>query len=1061
MKALLGIFCIPTVLLAQAGFHRFEQITIDHGLSQGTVTCILQGKKGFMWLGTQDGLNMYDGYKFTLFKKNIRNANSLSDNIIRCLFEDAEGALWVGTEYGLNKFDKTTMSFQRFLHNPESMNSLSSNVISSISVDKKGTVWVGTIGGGLNSIVFSSRDKSHSTVTRYLHDESDSASIPDNQVNVIFEDRAGRLWLGTEHAGLVQFDAATQRFIPYAMKQPGRLKQDITVNCIREDKSGTLWIGVNTDGLYSFNRSTGKIQHHPVNPNSNRQSGGIDIVAIAEESPDILWLATRASGLIKYSKSSGEFLTYRQDDNEPNSLSYNSLLSVYLDRSSLLWIGTNGAGINTLYTQAKVFKLYQHQVNNVNSLRHNSVRAIYEDNEGYLWVGTYGGLDKIDRRTGVYKHFSSSGTGQATLFDDVVYCIIEDPASKGNILWIGTEGDGLYRMDCLSERVRKFNLDDEHESGNGFDKVYSLCMGNKNDLWVGTRDGLVRLDKIRGTVKRYTQQQYNINSLSFNHVTSILMDRSGVLWVGTYGGGLNRFYPETETFQHYINDESNPSSISNNRVKCLFEDQSGNFWIGTDGGGLNKFDRARGTFTHYEGKNFLPSDVVYGILEDEKQHIWMSTNNGLAKFNPATGIWRTYSIVDGLQSNEFNSGACYRSMHGEMFFGGVRGFNAFFPENVSDNSYMPPIVITELQIFNKTVGIGEEINGRVILQQRISDTKELTLSYAENVFSFEFVALNYINPSKNLYAYLLEGFDNTWTFSDASKRFATYTNLDPGTYVFKVRGSNNDGIWNNEGAAITITVTPAFWKTPTFYSLAGLSVLALVGMVYYFRVSRLEREKEMQQKLSQMLIEQQEQERKRIAQELHDGLGQNVLIMKTNAQLALRALGDAESLKERLDEIASIADDTMQLSREIAYNLRPLHLDRLGLTETLETQMESAAKASSMTLDYDIDFIDGAISRDNEINVYRIIQESLNNILKHSSATAASVKVRKTDTGIVLTIQDNGKGFDIHHTLHVRGLGLVGIEERARILEAKLTIFSEVGKGTRISLFIPLQKESA
>ena len=528
-------------------------------------------------------------------------------------------------------------------------------------------------------------------------------------------------------------------------------------------------------------------------------------------------------------------------------MSHNNVKAIYQDRTWGLWIGTFGDGLNKLDTQTKNFGHTKSEPRNSNSLSNNYVRSIYEDKSGVLWIGTdYGGLNKFDRKNNRFTHYRHDPANPQSLSHDGAFAIHED---QSGTLWIGTDF-GLNKFNPETETFTHYKHEPDNPSSLSSDHIIVIYEDRSGVLWVGTNvKGLNKFNRDSETFTHYTSQPNNPKSLSHNGVRSIYEDRSGVLWIGTDGSGLNQFDPETETFTHYKNDPYNPNSLSNNVVFSIHEDRLGLLWIGTLAG-LNRFDRVNDTFTHYTEKNGLPNDVVYGILEDDNGDLWLSTNRGLSKLvlsaaeglDPRSGSFKNYDVNDGVQGDEFNSGAYYKSRSGEMFFGGINGFNSFYPDRIKDNPYVPQIVITDFQIFNKSVPIGtyEDAHSRKSpLQKHISATKEIALSYKENVFSFEFAALHYAAQENNQYAYMMEGFDKAWIYA-GNERKATYTNLDPGEYVFRVKGSNNDGVWNEEGTTIGIVITPPFWQIWWFRASLIFSVLMSAFIWHKRRLKKLE-----------------------------------------------------------------------------------------------------------------------------------------------------------------------------------------------------------------------------
>ncbi len=760
-----------------------------------------------MWFGTQDGLNKYDGYTFTVYKHDPFDSTSISDNYIKCIFEDQSGVLWIGTENGgFNRFNRGTETFENFRHDPDNANSLANNHVWDIVEDNNGNLWIGTWGAGL--VKFDIQNK------QFTHFRYNLNSLIDNRIRCLYYDKAGYIWIGTENGGLNRYHPKTKTFEHFQHDSNDlSSKTHNRVQVIWEDASGNLWIGTQL-GLNLFDRETEIFTHFPLTLDWE----WTEVTSIEEDEAGNLWIGASDRGICRFDPKTNSFQYFQNVPHDPSSLVPSGILSMVKDRTNLVWAGTNGGGIEH-FNLVQKFKYYTHISNDPNSLSDSSIRSVYETRDSVLWVGSYGGLDKFDRRSNTSAHYVFEPNNPNSLKNNNVYSIIEDIDGS---LWVGTEGGGLHHFDPQSEIFIQYlsNPNDANSLPGNF--IFHLFLGEDSDLWIGTDAGLTQLtpeNKQKGHFINFS------SSLGGATVNSIIEDQQGSIWIGTATSGLSRFDRDTETFSHYKHDALNPNSLSSDRIKCIYQDQSGNLWIGTSGGGLNRFDFNRQTFKHYTEKDGLPNDVVYGILEDDYKNIWLSTNRGLSKFNPTEETFRNYDVHDGLQSNEFNTGAYYKSWTGEMFFGGINGFNAFFPDQVQDDALTPPIVLTDFLILNESVPLGTWKEGRSILHNHITETKELTLSYKDNIFSFMFSALSFSAPGKNQYAYKMEGLDHEWIYTDATKRFATYTHLPAGDYTFKVKGTNHDGTWNETGVSLPIKITPQIWKTWWAYFLYFLSMV--------------------------------------------------------------------------------------------------------------------------------------------------------------------------------------------------------------------------------------------
>jgi PAS domain S-box-containing protein len=827
----MGILFMSPGLSARDNAINFLNISIKEGLSQGSILAILQDRKGFLWFGTEVGLNKYDGYKFTIYKPSSDDPNSLSDNTVWSIFEDSRGVLWVGTLGGLNRYDRDKDNFTRYQNNPSDPQSLSNNAVYAIYEDRaRRQLWVGTEGGGLNAL-----DRKTGKFMRFVHESRKPQKPGHDAIYAIYEDKSELLWLAT-YGGLHALDPKTGRLTRYVHdpRDPLSLSHD-HLRTIYEDRAGTLWVGTEGGGLNAFDRKTGKFTrylHDDSNPDSLSNN---NVYTIFQDRSDSLWIGTN-EGLNKFDFEKKNFTVIRNDPANIKSLSYDYVTSIYEDRTGVLWIGTRGKGVNKYVPDKRKFNLYESIPHNPNSLVSNYVRAIAEDGSGNLWIGTENrGLDYFERKNDRFTHYRHEPGNRNSPSSNFVYALQIDGIGA---VWIGTLGGGLDKYDPKTRAFAHFLNDPEDPGSLSHNSIRSLRTDHLGALWVGTEGGgLNKFISEKNKFIRYRHDPSDPESLSHDIVRLLFEDRSGILWVGTFGGGLNRFDRDRGKFNRFRHDPANPNSLCNDFIMSMNEDSAGDLWIGTLGG-INKFDRKTGTFICFTEKDGLSNNAIYGILVDEADNIWISSNRGLSKLNPRTGKIKNYDDSDGLQSNEFNGGSYYKTRGGEMFFGGTNGLNSFFPESIQDNPFIPTVVITDFQIFNKTVPIGKKLNGKVVLERSISETFDLALSYQDRLISFEFAALHYAAPEKNGYAYIMEGLEKEWNYVK-DRRFVSYTNLRPGQYTFRVKASNNDGVWNENGVALRIRIVPPGWQTRWFQGLAAILVLLLVGAVYRLRTRNI------------------------------------------------------------------------------------------------------------------------------------------------------------------------------------------------------------------------------
>jgi PAS domain S-box-containing protein len=842
----------------------FDRILHEQGYANSEITSIIQGPKGFIWFGTSDGLNRYDGYNCVVYKHDPTKSNSISYSSVVYIYLDKQGILWIGTENGLNRFDWETETFERYLHNKDDPESLSDNEIEVIYEGSKGYLWIGTHSGGLNRLDKKTEVDRETGLERetvkfkhFKHDSKNPNSLCYNRVKTIFEDSRGVFWVGTEK-GLNRFDRDTEKFEHYYHKksEPGTISNDY-IWSIHEDRGGNLWFGTWGGGLNQYIRDKDRFVHYLIEPTTSDSSIHNRITSIYEDRHGTLWIGTRGSGLCKFIRESESFVCYQNDPNDPRSLSHNMVNTIFEDKTGILWIGTVAGGINKYNRRKEKFLYYCHNPNNSNSLSDNMVLSIYKDpNEAgeIFWIGTYCGFNRLDRGKGSFTQFQHDAKDPYSISNNVVRFIFKD---KNNILWLGTD-DGLNRFDRKTRKFISFKHDDRNPKTISHGRIITINEDKKGRLWVGTSHGLNLFHRINGSFKRFLHKPENPKSISSDSISCIheqLIRNDFVLWIGTYGGGLNRFDVEKNEFFHYRSNPDSSNSLINDNIRVIYEDNNGIFWLGTDGG-LNRFDPKTGEFKSFKKKDQKEEELavykICGILEDEAGCLWLSTNNGLNRFNIEKETFKNFNVGNGLPIRYFNEHAYYKSRNNEMFFGGVNGFTSFFSEAVKENPYKPDIMITDFRIFNKPIRFDiNDTNDK--FKKSIIETDKIVLSYQKNFFSFEFSALDYTWPEHNKYSYKMEGFDKEWVETDAQTRLASYTNLSPGKYIFKVKGSNNDGVWNENGKSIKIIITPPFWQTWWFRILVGLFLIFCIIGSYKWRTKLLRDKLEEQERVQRIL----------------------------------------------------------------------------------------------------------------------------------------------------------------------------------------------------------------
>ncbi|MGO9940557.1 MAG: two-component regulator propeller domain-containing protein [Terracidiphilus sp.] len=1023
---------------AQVGDLRFSHLTTNDGLSQSNVKAILQDRRGFMWFATQDGLDRYDGNTFVVYKHNPKDPNSISANLVTDLIEDDQGDLWIATYTGgVSRFDPRTDRFTRYLHDAKNVNSISADSVNSIARDKRGCLWFGTEANGLDKF-----DPTGRTFTHYLNDSHGQFV---GRITHVTEDNQGEIWFVGER-GLFHLNPRTGEMI-----QPPATRNGLGADYVFGDKAGNLWMLAYAPivGLVKYDPLQERVTTYPVG------AGGVGLVSsklFADETG--IWVPS-SLGLYYFDRQT-ERLTrlFHHDESNPESLNDDAVISVYQDRSGVLWVGTENGGLNTLNFQQEQFARFAHRPNDPASLSPGRVTAIYRDSEDALWVGfSPRALDRLDRKTGHFTHFvavksleegsgSEKGTDVNGLYKD----------SRG-YLWLGGWGAGLDRLDERTGQVKHYRRKPDDPNSLPSNHVIRIFGDRSGRLWVGHIDGVARLDPANGRFTFYRPDPKNPTKYG-NAASGFYQDRSGTIWVSRGEGVLSRYDDKSDKFVDYLPDSHDPHKLNGGDVNTIHEDRMGALWMGASDG-LYRYNRQDDTFIRYTENQGLPSSTIQGILEDKAGRLWISTKNGLSRLDPQAETFRNYDVSDGLLSNDFSRSSYAQGPNGEMFFGGSKGLSAFYPEAIRDNPYVPPVVITSFKVFNKPVPIGPES----LLKKAIPYVDSLTLSYRESVFSFEFAALSYANAQKNQYRYKLEGFEPGWNEVGSKQRLATYTNLEPGTYVFRVQGSNNDGVWNEQGVSLNIVIAPPWWRTNWFRALCTVLILALAWTVYLLRVRHLHRE-------FAVTLDARVAERTNIARDLHDTLLQSAqgLLLQLEVLSQMQEAGPIKA-KAKLAEIMDRTAKAITEGRDAVQGLRASSVQTNDLAQAIETIGEELAAdpgnhgspAFKVT-------VEGAprnlhpILRD---EIYRIAAEALRNAFHHASATHIEVEIRYGPPQFRMRVRDDGKGIDpsVLSSLGAEGhYGLRGMRERAAAIGGTLEVWSEAGAGTEMELCVPAAK---
>ena len=834
---------------------KFEHLGVSDGLMHNSIVTILQDKKGYMWFGTSNGLYRYDGYNFVYYSNSPDDDFSLLSNEVNVLFEDSKGVIWVGTKFGLCYYNREEDLFISSL----SIGSIEADKrkiidpVRCIEEDKFGALWIGTRFG----VYHINKNLDTSFNMRLINSGIAENTLSHNNINSIEEDDMGRLWLGTNVGlNLLRREKDSSFSFKRFLNKPGN-KNSLSNNYVSKILKGTngkLFIGTKK-GLTVLEkdtlRGTENFKTYTYNKKNKNSIGNNNINTLTEDHRGNIWIGFRNKGLNKFNPANGKFNHCQNYTSQESKLRSNSITDLFVDNSGVLWVAAQRGWLSKLNIDRKKIAHYKYNKPNFKGLSSNLINSIYEDSKNNIWIGTLdNGLNRLTFSDGSpefikYKHDKNN---KNSLIDNSVFAICED--NFGNY-WISSQTDGISHVkmenDPKSNKIQSVFYNNKPSIKNfPSNKIAVLTKDNKGDIWSGSYDkgGLIKFTPTRFGEKKLTFLQYqhnpgNENSLTSSSISCIYEDSEGVLWVGTNGGGLNKIlrdeFNNPEKFIRIVNEKNNSKSLSSNYVFSIHEDKKGNIWVGTFGGGLNKISKIEKNnlfpeIARYFKEDGVTANEIYGILEDEEDNLWISSNNGISVFNTKKETFEPLSLSDGIQSEIFRKHAYFKDSKGLMYFGGINGINVLDPSEMVNNSSLPRIEIVDFKIFNESVKVGEEVLGSVILKKSIEETSEIVLESKHNTFSFDFSGLHYVSPKDNQYKYKLEGFDKEWVLTNSTRRFAGYSNLESGTYKFRVKVSNNDNLWNEISKDIVITVLPPFWKTWWAYIIYALLIVFLMWL---------------------------------------------------------------------------------------------------------------------------------------------------------------------------------------------------------------------------------------
>lgn len=1030
MRCLLIISLLCGILFsfesaAQNNPVNFESLSLQKGVSLNLTYAMLQDSRGYLWFGTMYGLVKYDGKDYTTYRSDPWDSSSISFDDIISLFEDHNGNIWVGTwGGGLNKLDPVTGKFTRYLYKQNDSYSLSDNIVWSINEDVKGNIWVGTQRRGINKI-----ETKTGEVLHYETDKDKDNSLPSNSIFKIYKEKNGTIWVGSQ-GGLSKFLPETDSFENYTVAAESGEKIGLVHSILRDSRNRLLL--ATATGLYTLDERKGKL-FHITDDKSNILNDGV-ILSLVEDRKNNIWAGT-VMGLVKLkSGNADDAILYTHNFENQNSLIGNRVTSLMEDQAGVLWAAAYRGGVDKITDRTENFSNYSYNPDNKNSLGTYYVSFFAQDDDGNIWIVGYNNiLTKFNPETNSFKRFKLVQNKPKKNTSFSVTSIVND----NNKLWIATNR-GLIVFDA--QKGKQLNLPDGILKNRdvAYGNIPYLLLSSDHKLWISVSEkGIYRYDFLTQKFDHYINPSNDLTNYMKNIVQVIYEDKDHTIWAGSLGGllKLNQSTRQFKTYSHRLTD---PESLSNDYVYFITEDSKGDFWIGTSNG-LNRFDKEKEAFTTYSEKDGLPNNVIMSILEDSRKNLWISTNKGLARYDVEKKTFKNFDVDDGLSTNIFFAQSAIAGKDGRFYFGGNRGFTSFYPSQIKLNQYIPPVYITNLKA-GKDIG---ELN------QITPGANKHVFPYDRNFYEIDFASLDFTNPDKNVYKYKLEALDENWIYS-GNKNTVVYTDLSPGKYLFKVMGSNSDGVWNEKPATLELIIQPPFWRTWWFSS---LTILILLSVIYFTHLIRTRNKIAAALRIEKIREEENAKVRKQAAIDFHDELGHRLTRISLLTEIAKRKLDYKNN--EVIPLLKKISENSIQLyegTKDFIWAIDPQNDSLYDLIIRLKdfgdeifTDTDVAFFVSGVTSELE----KTSLTTDMKRHLALIFKEGMHNSLKHSHSHSVILESKIEADEVVITLKDDGAGFDSDKVS--AGNGLKNMKKRAEKINGILLINSSPGKGTSIS----------